>query len=153
MITQIIFGSTVIAITSVIHTLGLTGLIFVLKRWYANGVPENIYLGTMRILLFTIIGLVLLHTAEIWIWAALFVWLEEFETLERALYFSTVTFTTLGYGDIVLNVRWQFLSGFEALNGVILLGISTAFAFAIFRQIFVVLISPSIDSYTPQNDR
>ena len=70
--------------------------------------------------------------------------LGEFESLERALYFSTVTFTTLGYGDLVLNVRWQLLSGFEAVNGIILFGVSTAFVFAVMRRMFeaIELVKP-----------
>ncbi len=76
------------------------------------------------------------HTLEIWSWAFLYLRLEQFESMERALYFSTVTFTTLGYGDITLVERWQLLSSFEAANGIILFGVSTAFVFAVMRKLF-----------------
>jgi voltage-gated potassium channel Kch len=58
--------------------------------------------------------------------------------MERALYFSTVTFTTLGYGDITLQERWQLLSSFEAANGIILFGVSTAFVFVAIRKLFEI---------------
>jgi voltage-gated potassium channel Kch len=78
------------------------------------------------------------HTVEIWLWAVLYLWIGEFADFERALYFSTVTFTSLGYGDITLQERWQLLSGFEAANGIILFGVSTAFAFGVIRKLFEI---------------
>ena len=53
----------------------------------------------------------------LWCWAALCLWLGEFETMECALCFSTVTYATLGYGDITLQERWQLLSSLVAANG------------------------------------
>ena len=94
------------------------------------------YIAVIGVLVLTIVGLFLMHAFEIWSWAVLYVWLGEFESFERALYFSTVTFTTLGYGDITLQERWQLLSGIEAVNGIILFGVSTAFLFAIMRKLF-----------------
>jgi voltage-gated potassium channel Kch len=90
------------------------------------------------ILVITIVGIFIVHTVEIWIWAVLYRWLGEFESMERALYFSTVTFTTLGYGDITLHERWQLLSSFEAANGIILFGVSTAFVFGAIRKLFEI---------------
>jgi hypothetical protein len=55
-------------------------------------------------------------------------------TFEEAIYFSFVTFTTLGYGDITLPEIWRILSGFEALNGVLLIGWSTAMLFAVVQR-------------------
>jgi len=90
------------------------------------------------ILVITIVGIILVHTVEIWLWAVLYLWIGEFTDFERALYFSTVTFTSLGYGDITLQERWQLLSGFEAANGIILFGVSTAFVFGIIRKLFEI---------------
>ena len=56
--------------------------------------------------------------------------------MQSALYFSTVTFTTLGYGDITLQERWKLLSSFEAVNGIVLFGVSTAFVFAVLKRLF-----------------
>ena len=56
--------------------------------------------------------------------------------MESALYFSTVTFTALGYGDNTILPRWRLLSSFEAANGVILFGVSTAFVFAVIQRMY-----------------
>lgn len=61
-----------------------------------------------------------------------------FGTLEEALYFSTVTLTTLGYGDITLDEQWRLFASLEAANGIILFGWSTALIFAVVQRIVAV---------------
>ncbi len=125
-----------IALTVVIHIAGIIGLIAYLKDRGMQTVGSGHYVGMVRVLVVTILGIFFAHTPEIWSWAVLYIWLGEFESLERALYLSTVTFTTLGYGDITLQESWQLLSSLEAANGVILFGVSTAFVFAVMRKVF-----------------
>ena len=134
-----------IVLTVVIHTAGVVGLVGYLKGATdpAAGRPLG-HAAVLRLLVLTILAIFLLHTIEVWCWALLYLWLGEFAGLERALYFSTVTFTTLGYGDITLAPRWQMLSSLEAVNGIILFGVSTAFVFAVLRKLFAAaaLIKP-----------
>jgi voltage-gated potassium channel Kch len=135
---QIFIGSAMIALTVVIHTAGIIGLVVWLKAHFSRFM-ENLSVAPMTgILVIVIVGIFLVHTVEIWLWAVLYIWLGEFVEFERALYFSTVTFTSLGYGDITLQERWQLLSGFEAINGIILFGVSTAFVYAAIRMLFGV---------------
>lgn len=133
---QILIGSAMIALTVVIHTAGIVGLIAYLRARGVGIVSHRNYIGMMQVLVLIILGIFFLHTVEICSWAVLYLWFGEFENLERALYFSTVTFTTLGYGDVTLQERWQLLSGIEAANGIILFGVSTAFVFAVIRRLF-----------------
>ena len=53
---------------------------------------------------------------------------------EEALYFSTVTYTTLGYGDVILDERWRLLGSFEAANGIVMFGWTTALIFVAIRR-------------------
>ena len=133
---QILIGLAMIALTVVIHTAGIVGLIAYLKAWGVGIVGHRNYIGVVQVLVLTIVGLFFVHIVEILSWAVMYLWLGEFESLERALYFSAVTFTTLGYGDITLQERWQLLSSVEAVNGIILFGVSTAFLFAVMRKLF-----------------
>ena len=64
--------------------------------------------------------------------------MDEFQTFEKAIYFSLVTFTTLGYGDISIASENRILSGLEAINGIILIGWSTAFMFNVFQEIYKI---------------
>ena len=59
---------------------------------------------------------------------------EQLDTFEQAVYFSMVTFTTLGYGDIRLGPDLRLLSGIEALNGILLVGWTTALLFAVLQH-------------------
>ena len=57
-------------------------------------------------------------------------------TLDDAVYFSLVTFTTLGYGDITLDEKWRVLAAFEAANGIIMFGWTTAIIVAFAHRVF-----------------
>lgn len=77
--------------------------------------------------LFIVISLFVLHGVEIWSYAALYIFLDAFTHFEEALYFSTVSYAAIGYGDTVLSPQWRLLGAIEGINGVIMLGWSTAF--------------------------
>ncbi len=78
------------------------------------------------------------HVVHIWLWAYLFLWIDgtEIDSLEEALYFSITTYTTLGYGDVVLQHDWRLLGSTEAFNGILLLGLSTAALFELLLRIY-----------------
>ncbi|VXC07066.1 Two pore domain potassium channel family protein [Pseudomonas sp. 8AS] len=82
--------------------------------------------STILILSLVMLLMLLGNLLQMAIWAWLFVALGEFESFARALYFSGVTFATLGYGDLVLSPPRQLLSALEAANGILMFGVSTA---------------------------
>ena len=59
-------------------------------------------------------------------WALLYRMLGQFEDFETALYFSGVTFTSLGYGDLTLPKRLRILSAMEAADGLMMFGVISA---------------------------
>ena len=75
------------------------------------------------------------HLIPIVLWAVVFVMCGEIATFEKALYFSAENYTALGYGDIVLSERWRLLGPLEAINGLLLFGLSTALMFAIMSHL------------------
>ena len=70
------------------------------------------------------------------LWAGFYVMVDALPTFEDAIYFSLVTFTTLGYGDITLDEKWRVLAAFEAANGVIMFGWTTAIIVAVAQRLF-----------------
>ena len=85
-----------------------------------------------------VVSIFMAHIINIWLWATLYILLEcpPLESFSDALYFATVTYTTLGYGDIILSEPFRMLSGIEAANGFILFGWTTAFIFEIVSQLY-----------------
>ena len=69
------------------------------------------------------------------LWAAAFMLLDVFQDPEVALYFSIVSFTTLGFGDIILDQQWRLLSGMAAANGLLLFGLNTAILIAVMSRV------------------
>ena len=63
---------------------------------------------------------------------------QEFDEFESALYFSSVTYTGLGYGDIVLTGSWRLMCGLQAMNGILLFGWSAALLFLIVQRLLIV---------------
>ncbi|MEN8132483.1 MAG: ion channel [Pseudomonadota bacterium] len=78
--------------------------------------------------------LVIGNLAQMAIWAALFMLLGEFQQFEAAFYHSAVNFATLGYGDIVMSEQYKLLGPLEAVNGVLMIGVSTAALMAAFQD-------------------
>lgn len=74
-----------------------------------------------------VLALFTLHGIEIWLYAALYLIADAVHTLEAAVYFSTITYSTLGYGDVQVSQDWRLVSAIESINGILLLGWSTAF--------------------------
>lgn len=75
---------------------------------------------------------------QIAVWAALFVGLGEFDELYEAIYHSAVNFTSLGYGDVVMSKTWKLLGPLEAVNGILMLGMTGGALMAIVQQLIRV---------------
>ena len=78
--------------------------------------------------------LLLLHLAEISVWALFYWWQKCLPDAESSFYFSGVTYTTLGYGDLVLPKEWRLLGPVEGLTGILMCGLSTGFFFAVLSR-------------------
>jgi hypothetical protein len=85
----------------------------------------------MTVTLITFVG----HLGPITLWAVAFVACGEIASFENAWYFSVENYTALGYGDIVLSERWRLLGPLEAMNGLLMFGVSTGLMFAILSRL------------------
>ncbi len=88
--------------------------------------PMNIFLLQMAAAV-----LLLSHLVNIALWAMLFCLCGEFTEFETAYYYSAVTYSSLGYGDLVMSPRWRLLGPLETIDGIVMFGISTALVFAL----------------------
>jgi len=131
MLSNLAMACLMVALTVTLHFVGLIGLMRLL-RWRGGrlGAHRSIF-GQGALILFVVFGLFAIHTAEVWAYAFAFWLLGAVQGFESALYFSTVNFASLGYGDIVLGPRWRLFGAIEAANGVILFAWSTAFLLSV----------------------
>jgi hypothetical protein len=139
-----LFGTVLVIVTVAIHAAGTTWWVRVLGRRYHDHGEHWPTRESLPLLASTAMVLVVLHAIEICIWALSYkvlVPVGELPSFEAAAYFSFVTFTTLGYGDITLSEGWRLLSGIQALNGILLVGWSTAVLFATVQRIWQGLLS------------
>jgi hypothetical protein len=78
--------------------------------------------------------LILGNLTQAAIWALLFQLLGEFEQFSDAYYHSAVNFATLGYGDVVMSAQHKLLGPLQAINGVLMIGVSTALLMAVYQD-------------------
>lgn len=133
---QMGLGTAAVVALSIFHAAGLVLLAGVLARIGLKHTVRARRLHSIRLLALSVLAIVAIHSMEAWAWAGVYMAIGEFDQLEPALYFSIVTATTLGFGDVTLSEQWQLLSTFEAMGGLILFGASTAFLMEILRRLF-----------------
>jgi hypothetical protein len=155
-ITVVLAAVVLVAVTVVIHGIGSTYWIRFLMRNYQTHDGYWKERAVFPALMSTALVLLLLHVLEVLLWALLYLWLvpnNQLANLEQAVYFSVVTFTTLGYGDITLEPNWRLLSGIEALRGFLLVGWTTALFFSLLQRVFYTLGVRSWHATTPPDQR
>lgn len=128
---QLALATLVVGATVVVHLAGLALLLAILRRYRRASRRYLVILLNGGAILVAAFGLFALHSAEIWIWAGIYQLLGAFTDFEHALYFSTSTYVTIGYGDVVLPPGLRILGAIEGASGIILIGWSTAFFFSI----------------------
>ncbi|ODR97438.1 hypothetical protein AUC69_12580 [Methyloceanibacter superfactus] len=135
MIAQIILGATMIVVTTLIQGVFTVLGIERLRDHLSTRTTKSIVRSTLKLAVF-VLWLFLATIVQVWVWAMLYLVLGAIGSLEKAVYFSTVTFTTLGFGDITLDETWRLLSSFEAANGLLMFGWSTALIFAAVQWVY-----------------
>ena len=136
MLLQIAISCALLVITTFTHAGGMVFSLRVLRiahaeRWAARSQLTKAATVSLLVLVMFMAAII-----EALIWGVTYVTVGAIPSLGEALYFSTVTFTTLGYGDIVLDEHWRLLSAFEAANGTIMFGWTTAVIVAAVRRVY-----------------
>jgi ion channel len=132
MLAEILIAAGLVVVTVVIHAIGFDVLLRVMIRSHALGA-----LGFHRITPWVIgmtCWLVLIHLVEISTWGLFYFWQGCLPDAETAFYFSGVTYTSVGYGDLVLAKPWRMLAPLETLMGMLMCGLSTGLFFAVISR-------------------
>lgn len=121
-----------------IHGFGLFSLTRALRGEATIERLRDILPLSPRGALFTlsiVLAIIALHGAEIWAFAGVYLSVRAVPDLEGALYFSTISYSTVGYNDTHILASWRLVGAFESILGVILLGWSTGFFFRMLGRI------------------
>ncbi len=131
-------GVFMMALTVAIHGYGATKWLGYVSTWHDNWHSVKRTKELYPAVISTAIVLLLLHFFEIFLWAVFYISLPDMaglRSLHEAIYFSMITFTTLGYGDVTLKEGWRLLSGMEAMVGITVFGLTTALLFAVLQRL------------------
>lgn len=131
-----------VAMTLVVVLVHLTGLFLLLHFLRSNAYRVAGKDGTLlrqgAVILGVTLGIFVLHGIEIWLYALAYLAIGVFKDFSTALYFSTSSFSTLGYGDVVLGPDWRIFGAIEAVTGLILIGWSSAFLLSVTSRLRVL---------------
>ncbi len=133
-------GVLLVAVNAAIHSAGtLLALWRTLKR--RSWILQNLgYLQITLVLTIVVAVLLALHLIEMTFWALYYDLKGCLPDLLTCIYFSMITYTTVGYGDVVLNEEWRLLGGVEALAGVLMLSWSTALLVGLVSWIYTHML-------------
>jgi hypothetical protein len=127
MLSKVLVAWGLMAVCVVIHATGVTSSV----RWLRRQATTMEFWPSTWLFIRLAAWIVLLHLIEITVWASFYLWAHAMPGLQPALYFSAVTYTTTGYGDVLLPKEWQLVGAVEALTGILMCGLSTGFFFAV----------------------
>jgi voltage-gated potassium channel len=131
---QLIAAAVLVLLTASLQGVGMTVLIEQIRAHVKRGLHKLSPLRSAALVVRITALMIVLHTFEVLLWAGFFRW-KCFPSWESAFYFSTTSFSTVGYGDLVLPPSWRILGPIEAITGVLMCGLSAGFLFAIVTRL------------------
>ena len=142
MLSGILIAGVLVALTVAVHAAGGVVLVTALRR--RRALPPMHFFWPMTGLLVAMIWfLLLLHVAEILLWGSFYLGWKCLPDAEAAFYFSGVTYSSIGYGDLVLATPWRLLAPIEGLTGILMCGLSTGLFFAVVSHIYQARHAPT----------
>lgn len=136
--TELGLGILVSGVCATIQSATLLALFSLLMRYFDRGENRFSMIVNNTIVLGIVWVLAMMHLVQVGIWAAVFRYLGCFQSFYQALYFSLMTYSTVGYGDLVAPDAWKLFCGVEAIMGVLMFGWSASFLFGTLSQFYKI---------------
>ncbi|MGH6735695.1 MAG: potassium channel family protein [Methyloceanibacter sp.] len=134
MLDQVIVGGCASLANLIIHAVLLGSVVWTVRRLANTDASIPGFLQYTLVIVATGTLLVAGHFSEVVLWAYTYYWVGAAPPGTDLVYFAFGNYTTLGYGDTVPVPDWHLLGPMTALNGVMLIGWSTALIFEILRR-------------------
>jgi hypothetical protein len=132
MLRQLLLGGGVSVVNIAIHAVTMVAIIQGGRKVVAYGQAWPVA-RVVNAMVVTVVILMLAHVAEVVVWSLAYAVADVAPQGTDLLYFAFVNYTTLGYGDVVPLDRWRLIGPITALNGVLMIGWSTAVIFEVLR--------------------
>lgn len=136
MFKPLLLGSLTIIVNMGIQCFAIVAMIRYLFKKQKLDVVKATFFSDVNMLCNMLAVLFAGHILQFMIWAEIFILLGEFRDFNTAFYHSMVNFSSLGYGDIVMNETWRLLGALEACNGVLMFGLSAGAMLATMTRMF-----------------
>ena len=130
MVATVLFFSSLLVYGTAMHLV-----VRVVVRLIRSGSGELGYWKSVAVMAIVTAITGAAHLAQIALWAVAFLLCGQVSTLETAVYLSAQSYAAIGYGDVPLSERWRLLGPLEAINGLLLFGLSAGVLFAIMSQL------------------
>jgi hypothetical protein len=135
MLPALLIGVGMLLLSVLFYGLAAALIVRLLVRWTRAGRHASGFWKDVAVMMVVTLITAAAHLTEIALWAVVLLLCGEMATFEKALYCSAENYTALGYGDIILSERWRLLGPLEAVNGLLLVGLSTAVMFAVLSRL------------------
>lgn len=135
---ELALSTLMVLVTVAIHGVGLILLSKLLRTEAYEESIRHVPAFSMRSLFFTqvlVLSLFALHGIEIWLYGFVYVLIGAIPDLATAVYFSTISYAAIGYTDVHIDPDWRLVGAIEGINGLLLLGWSTAFFVAVVTRL------------------
>ena len=149
MLDKFLLAFALMAVCVALHAVGMITIVRWLRPRVRHG-GRNFWISVgilIRLASWTII----LHISHIFVWGTAYAVFGAMPDFKTGLYFSAVTYTTTGYGDLVLTHDWRVMGAIEALTGILMCGLSASMFFSFFSQLFALDRHAHSDSSAHEN--
>ncbi len=136
-----------------IHGFGMILGLRWLGRFWPRKTGDFTPMLTFWFLVRLVYGLLLLHLLQITVWAAFYQLDGCFPDFETSFYYSATSYSTVGYGDVILSHEWRILGSIEAVTGVLMFGWSTGVLFTVVHHFYAHYLRSIFDSNAPPEER
>ena len=147
---QLAAAVLLLSLTLCLQCAGVITVIEWLKRVLTRDRNKHGPVYSATLVVRSMIAIVILHGLIILVWAS-FYRTRCFPTWELAFYFSASTYSTVGYGDLILPSNWRLLGPLEAITGVLMSGISVSVLFALVTRLLDRDTQSSLRNSTEQS--
>jgi hypothetical protein len=135
MVFALLVGIGTLLVSLLSYGIGTALIVHLVVHLLQKGYTGLAFWKNVAVMMLVSLATALVHLIQIALWALAILLCGEASTFENAFYYSAQNYTALGYGDFVFSERWRLLGPLEAINGLLLFGLSTAVMFAVMSHL------------------